>query len=429
MKRIKKFLVPVLVAMVAVTIASCGSGNKRSNFVPVKSAREYRFDKKISREVLENYLDRSVTMQSLLIKRGADFDDNLRMIGNMGIKFIGRAVCQWAGETGMLANFELERELIPRVHQVDPDIILQACIFEIISENVNQVPIPDWCFEEMGMPVEQRNFSYEKMLYPDGQFVGHWNQRSSVPDVSQDETKLYFFYQAATYIDMGIEAIHFGQVELMNKSDKELHHYAGVMAKIREYAKKNARRGMIICDAHVPGGGFLYDGDYLLMDFHSFPLRIKEIEPAEEAMLEVGYTDAIYNRSKGGRTYSGWSCEHLPYLVEFDNYGGSGRPSQPRTENGGFVWIWGYDEISWFAHQPADYRHKWLRYAYDWVRDTDPNGWLQMPAGRQTTSPLDGKRWYAANNPSDKVPDGHGDEDVIRDIWQTGRTSARTSTK
>lgn len=45
-----------------------------------------------------------------------------------------------------------------------------------------------------------------------------------------------------------------------------------------------------------------------------------------------------------------------------------------------------------------------------------------MPGGRQTTSPLDKKRWYSANNQSNAVPTGHGDEDAIRDIWAKGRT-------
>jgi len=381
---------------------------------------KYEFNQTISREVLENYLDRSMTIQSLLIGRG-DFNDNLRMIQNTGAKFIGRAVCQWANEDKMLANFEKERELIPQVHAIDSDIILQACIFEIISEKVNEVPIPDWCFKEMGMPVEERNFSYEKMLYPDGQFVKHWNDTSSVPDISQPETQLYFFYQAASYINMGIEAIHFGQVELMNQNDKNLDHYAGVLAKIREYAKEHARRGMIICDAHVPGGGFLHDGDYLLMDFHSFPLRIKEIGEPEQATLEIGYTDALYLRSKGGRTYSGWTCESLPYLVEFDNFGVSQKPGE-FSAGGNFFWTWGYDEITWFANQSTEYRHEWLRYAYDWVKNADPNGWLQMPGGRQTTFSRTDRGWYACNNESENVPTGYGDEDVIREIWENGRT-------
>ena len=36
---------------------------------------------------------------------------------------------------------------------------------------------------------------------------------------------------------------------------------------------------------------------------------------------QVGYADAIFTKSKGGLTPSGWSCEHLPYVVEFDNFG------------------------------------------------------------------------------------------------------------
>ena len=36
-----------------------------------------------------------------------------------------------------------------------------------------------------------------------------------------------------------------------------LDHYAQILDLIRDYAKNQARRGMLICDAHVSGGGFL----------------------------------------------------------------------------------------------------------------------------------------------------------------------------
>jgi hypothetical protein len=51
------------------------------------------------------------------------------------------------------------------------------------------------------------------------------------------------------------------------------------------------------------------------------------------------------------------------------------------------------------------------------VRKTDPNGFLQMPGSRTMRSPLDGKRWYYANNPGPAVPDGLGDEEAIRSVW------------
>ena len=235
-----------------------------------------------------------------------------------------------------------------------------------------------------------------------------------MPDVSRQETKLYFYFLGASFIDMGIEAIHFGQAEIMNGNDSGLEHYEQVLTLLRAHAAKHARRHMLLCDAHVPSGGLLRNGK-LLMDFHSFPLRIMETpDKPQEAILKVGFSDGIYNRSKGGITPSGWKCEHLPYLVEIDNWGVGKKPGEPK---GGSIWIWGYDEITWFAHQSDEYRAKWLRYAWDWVRQTDANGHLEMPGSRVMVSPQDNKRWYYANVPSPAVPTGLGDEKAIREIW------------
>src|SRR5690606_39745108 len=91
--------------------------------------------------------------------------------------------------------------------------------------------------------------------------------------------------------------------------------------------------------------------------------------------------DVIYKLSKGVVTPSGWECAHLPYLVEVDNYGISPKPGVPGQE----WFVWGYDEISWFALQPENYRNQWLQYAWNWVREHDPNGYLQMPGSRVVT--------------------------------------------
>jgi hypothetical protein len=279
----------------------------------------------------------------------------------------------------------------------------------------------------MGRPVETRNFRYADMLYPDGRRRNQWGRNSSVPDVSRPETKLWFMFLAASYIDLGIEAIHFGQAEIMNGNDPDLEHWSQVLALVRSYAAKHARRHMVLCDAHVPRGGLVRDGR-LLLDFHSFPLRIMEVpDRPQEAILKVGFSDGIYGRSRGGLTYSGWACEHLPYLVEIDNWGASRTPGQAKA---GGIWVWGYDEITWFAHQSKQYRSDWLRYAWDWVARTDSNGHLQMPGSRTMSSPLDHKRWYYANNPSPSVPDGLGDEEAIRAIWAAdGSASHPTATE
>ncbi|WP_133998265.1 hypothetical protein [Dinghuibacter silviterrae] len=387
----------------------------------VSAAPDYRFDGSISRPVLDAYLSRAITMEGLLNGRG-DLTDNLRMLRNIGAKFVGRSLCLWGGEDHLPDNLSRAAAGMPKVRAIDPDMILEACIFEIVTDKVEQVPVPDWAFQALHLPVETRNFRYADMLYPDGRRKDQWGPGASVPDVSRPETKLWFYYLAKSYIDLGIEAIHFGQVELMNGNDPDLSHWASVFALVRAYASAHARRHLVLLDAHTPGGGLVKDG-HLLLDFHAFPLRIKEVpDTPQKAKLELGFSDGLYNRSKGGITPSGWSCNHLPYLVEFDNYGVSKHPGQPNEGHGGFDWIWGYDEVTWFALQPQPYRDRWLRYAYDWVRTVDTNAYLEMPGGRTMRSPLDHRRWYYGNRASAATPEGIDVEDAIKTIWASPAT-------
>jgi hypothetical protein len=380
--------------------------------------RNYQFDGRISREVLDDYLSRSISMEGIFNGRG-DLTDNIRMLNTMGAKYIGRSICLWGNEANLLSNFERARAEVPMAHQVDPEMMLEACIFEIVTTQVEQVPVPSWVFSDLGMAVEQRNFRYQDIIYPSGRRRDQWSPGSSVPDVSRPEAKLWFYFLAASYIGMGFEGIHFGQVEIMNGNDPHLEHWADVFTHVRNYAAKHARRHLVLCNAHVPSGGLVREG-HLLLDFHAFPLRVREVpDKPEEGILQVGYLDSIYGRSKGGITCSGWSCEHLPYLVELDNWGASQHPGQAGM---GGNWVWGYDEITWFAHQSKDYRSQWLRYAWAWVRRTDPNGYLEMPGSRTMVSPMDHRRWYYANQPSASVPDGLDDEESIRAIWATDRS-------
>jgi hypothetical protein len=386
--------------------------------------RNYAFHRTISREVLENYLSRSITMSGMM-NGGGDLNDNVSMLKRIGAQYLGRSICLWGGESKLLANFERARQQMSLARTILPDAIFEACIFEIVSTEVEQVPVPEWAFTALGLPVEKRNFRYEAMLYPLPQRTRSWDHKSSVPDVSQTETQIWFYYLAKTYIDLGFEGIHWGQMEIMNYNDPHLDHYARIFQLVRAYAVKHARRGMILCNAHTPSGGLVRDGE-LLLDFHALPLRIKEVsDKAQEATLEVGFVDSMYLRSKGGRTYSGWTCEHLPYLVEFDNWGVAKYPGQSRQTAGravkGAYWLWGYDEISWFANQKDAYRRQWLRYAWTWVRKTDPNGFLEMPGRRGVTSPLNHLIWYAANRPSPAAPEGMGDEDTIYALWNDDR--------
>ena len=365
--------------------------------------KDYQFDGIISREVLENYLARSSTFGSLL---HLTLEDDLRMIKNTGVKFAGRAIWMWGGESKIDELVRVGEPFAKRIHEIDPDIILQGAIFEVVTKDINNVAIPESVFEEFGVPKEPRNFSYKAMLYPFGHRHNHWSKDSSVPDMSRLETRMWFFYVAKRWIDMGIEAIHFGQVEIMDDWDRSHRHWRDLMKRIRDYAKKNARRHIVLSDAHVPSGGIVHDGN-LMFDLHSFPSRPKSVKGKPyKAILEKGFSDSIYGRSKGGVTPSGWKCEALPYIVEIDNFGVSDHPGQYRESDK--IHVWGWDEINWFIKQPEGYRNEWLEYAYNWVRKTDKNGYFQLPLRRF-------EHYSASMNP----PKGMRQEGTIKKIWES----------
>jgi hypothetical protein len=352
----------------------------------IGAERDYRFDREISLPVLRNYRSRSITMTELYRSPGT-LDDDLRMLHNIDAKFAGRPVYLWGGEARIAdPKFMTQgREMADRIHRQDPDVVLQAAVFEIVTQEVNQIPVPDWVLREFGRQPETRNFDYSKMLFPDGTLVNHGRAGSSVPDICQPETKMWFFFLAASYIDAGIEAIHFGQLDLVGREDAGYTNWADLLKHVRGYAARKARRHYVICDAHVPKGGSVANG-HLLLDFHSFPLRPKDVADSPgKAVLQVGYTDAIYGRSSGGIAPSGWTCEHLPSLVEFDNFGGTRTPGQASQAERPSIFVWGYDEITWFAQQPEACQNQWLRYAWNWLKEHDRAGSLEMPGGRMLT--------------------------------------------
>ncbi len=56
----------------------------------------------------------------------------------------------------------------------------------------------------------------------------------------------------------------------MNNNDRDLAHYAHVFQLVRVYAEKHARRGMVLCNAHVPSGGLVRGmGGCCLISMHS----------------------------------------------------------------------------------------------------------------------------------------------------------------
>ncbi|MBQ4152993.1 MAG: hypothetical protein IJD11_01435 [Oscillospiraceae bacterium] len=393
----------------------------------------FTFKEKVSEEVLRNYLSRSMiaTVES---SNTMSFREHLRMILYTGAKYIGRAEVSWMPNGNEYTMYEYTKENLAYAHALDPEIVFEACIFETTSRKVEQIPIPDWVFKAFGQPVEKRNFSYDKMVFTDGLFKNQWGNEASVPDMTRIETQMFFYYRACTYIDLGFEGLHMGQIHLMGARDSGWKSWHKMISMVREYAKTHARRGFVFINAHTHG--MKGPDGKLLFDFHAFPYRgvapsgstahAPSQDNPQEIELQVGYVDSIYKKSMGGTTYSGWSCDSLPYFVELDNWSGYGDGSTIDKPIYGNIAHWGGDEITWFANQPQWYRHYWLKYAYDWVNSTDPAGYAQMP-GNRTAALRNSSGGYQQLtyycNSSEFHKDGFDDEACIRQIWVNDRKS------
>ncbi|MDF2541562.1 MAG: hypothetical protein K0S47_1280 [Herbinix sp.] len=409
----------------------------------------FYFDGNITREVLNNYLARAVTHCGI----GEDnslasstFEDDLRMLKEEGAKFIGRASYVWS-KTDDARHFQIARERAARAHGVDPEFILQACVFECIEKSfVNSIKIPTWVFEAFGVEIVDRHFNYDNMLFKNGKYINQWGEDFSVEDINQLESRLWIYYRACSYIDAGFEGIHFGQVHLIGAEDEGFRYFKQVIGMIREYAAKHARRHYVLCDAHTHG--ISVDG-ISLFDYNAFPIRLKEVlDKPMECVCEEEYLDSLFSRSAPGVSPSGWSAEAMPFIVEFDNFGRNPNRGVP---NQGSYFTWGYDEITWFALLRDEARANFLRYIDEWVNSRYPEGWVQMPSRRIMTESIkrtydtntlltewleeiaakeyitayakyqnsyDIYRWYySANRPSDACPFGFGDEEVIRELF------------
>ena len=183
-------------AVLLIGIAACGTPDYGAEpTLPLKSTsepRDYRFDGMISRTVLGELLvaldhhGRHAQRPRRSLRQHSDAQERGHKVHRPQYLPLG------AG-SGADANLERAKQLVPSVLAADPEMILQACVFESVSTQVEQVGVPEWAFMALGRPIENRNFRYADMIYPEGQ-RRNWGRNASVPDVSRDETKLWFYF-------------------------------------------------------------------------------------------------------------------------------------------------------------------------------------------------------------------------------------------
>ncbi len=390
---------------------------------------DFKFDGSISLDVLNNYLSRAITY---CIYAESDtwygrFDektakDAKRAILNAGAKHIARAISVWMPSATEEAEYPKIAEWISDVHSSDPEVVFEACIFETCTEKMNTIAIPECVFKAFGKKAENRNFDVNKMVFDNGFWLNVWGNGLHVPDITKEETQMWFYYRACRYIDMGCESLHLGQVNLIGFKDENLACWTKVIHMIRDYAKENARRHYVIINGHYPMQNFVGTDGAMLVDFNAFPLRLRVPEgetdhaPSEdnpqkcEIWLDCDARPLYFGLIKG-TSPSGWTAEKYPYLVEFDNDGGDNNDHTIAKNR------WGYDEISWFANQPQWYRHQFLKDVVNQVEGLENNGHVALPGRRTAYLSFIHSRLYYVMNDAKHYENGFSDEAAIKEIF------------
>lgn len=390
----------------------------------------------VSEAQLRYYLSRPMTLQGAVEVPAAVRYQLLPWAGRVGTRFAGRVGGFWmtpGSDADEQAWCDSTRRAVALLHGIQPEMVVQGAIYEIVYSGANNLLVPNRIRAEFGedtLKLSKRRFKLVDMMYPDyfsATNAAHYRLEDNppgispgVPDMSRPETQMWFYFCARRQIDAGCEALHFGQVSLMDDRDPGHRAWWSMLTRVRRYARTR-NRGFVFCDAHTHGE--FYDPDpahplpdsvrQLLFDFHATPMRPTEADTLRHGQhgAKLNYAAwvqpdvALYGLSAGGRTPSGWLCRHLPGLVEFDNCGGAilYQPNQP-------PFVWGMDEISWFANQPRPYRSEWLLYAAARVQQLDPNVYLEIPGLRVVRVPGQPQRDYRADL------DGQGA--LIRGIWE-----------
>ena len=389
-----KRIVAVLVMLVLVVSVS-----QALVLAKVPDEKNFTFSNgEMTKEILGNYLSRAVSFQGICVENEVKdplFDEDLRMIQRIGAKFIGRAAYySWGGnmdESQIDNHFKIAEEQAQKLHSKDEELLLQACIFEIIFKGtVESTTVPQWVLKEFGQTGTERKFDFEKMLPPNGSKygVGYWSGKedAAVPYIGSVETQMYFYYLITRYIDIGYEAVHLGQVELiMNREFDLVTAWDKVLTKAREYAKEKARRGVVLFDGHreLDSKGIKV-GDRMIMDFYSCGGIAHETElknGAEHAEMQHYEENGIswIGRSPNGIHPLGFQMDKAFTLVEFDNFNGAGSSGQPHIATYNDVYCWGYDLITWYAIQPEWYRNQYLLECDEFLKSVE-----QDSEGNQT---------------------------------------------
>ncbi|MBZ0098273.1 MAG: hypothetical protein K8F30_04275, partial [Taibaiella sp.] len=163
--------------------------------------------------------------------------------------------------------------------------IIEGAFYEYVDNSVNNVPIPQYVLNEFQNDPDfatagystsgSYNFDIAKMLYTAPAPLH--TDPNHTPDVSKVTSRMWFFYQATQYINMGTLATHAGWLYLYTRNDPGYYYIDDVFQRIRNYGTLFHPQHFHVINADFctdyPDCNDIYVGNpsnkQLLLDFNS----------------------------------------------------------------------------------------------------------------------------------------------------------------
>lgn len=245
---------------------------------------------------------------------------------------------------------------------------------------------------------------------------------AGTPDIDKIETRMWVYYCATTYIDLGYKTF---SMDLVCWSLSDLHSDPThektyrLLNMIRSYAQQ-AGSFVVFCGLH----GYTYNGT-TLFDYEGGPLWPDEtttsLTTACNGYLNTKIVDdsiavPLHTISSGTMPLLGCYVDRIPFMMDVEfhtsNCGTPGVASpSDRTCS------WGYDETTWFATLGEQCKSDYINYWYTLARSYYYRGFFIMP-GRKLTN----NHYFRLSEHPTAV------DRIKNDIWKVGEMPQIAST-
>lgn len=376
--------------------------------------------------LLDRYLSKSMNMTLLysLINQPTVYNGELNLLKNLTPGYIS-AIGAWGlSETQMIPNtttgsiYNNEKQCIWDVDNIYINAsvripIFEASLYEAVTTDINNVAIPYFVVSAFqGDP----DFiaAYGNNSYPTQFNINQIKNTASnmqpsqigyqpntyVPDINRIQTRMWFYYLATVYIDMGCNSLSMAWFDRTFANDAPGYTKTyDLFTKIRTYAQNN--NTFVLITAGVDRPIYYNFTNQLIFDFLQSPIRpdpttnsYASTPCSAQYMAEINFAalNPQFQGYTGGISPDGIAIDNIPVVFVFDASGSFGYNGWPTGIQGNGNGPWNVDEITWYYLLGEQCQSYFLKNAANAIKnDVIHRGYLEMPG----ETPL---LWWGSQN-------------------------------